>query len=111
MGELQELESEIGRIRTKKQKVEAEIDDLQTVIAFNEERLQSDDREVFAASQESSESNSSMTDQLLEETAVICWICGSQVEQEQIESTLEQLRDISSRKFEEMLILRTSLTN
>jgi len=42
MGELQEVESEIERLRSQKEQLEREINELQSVIGFNEEMLEDD---------------------------------------------------------------------
>ena len=100
MGELQELESEVSRLRERKRATEVEINEIQTVIGFNEEMLEEEDHELFAAVGKDDSSDEPVTDQLLKGDNVTCWTCGSEVGHEQIESTLERLRELSSQKFE-----------
>lgn len=67
---------------------------LQSVIGFNQEILEDADNEVFEALQ-GGDDNAAVTDELLPEDSVTCWTCGSEVDPEQIETTVEKLRDLS----------------
>lgn len=102
MGDIQELESEVSRLREEKQALETEINELQTVIQFNEEMLEIDNHELFDAPHGPADSDAPVTDQLLEGTQETCWTCGSEVDHEQIQTTLKRLRELSSGKFEEI---------
>jgi len=97
--DIDDLESEISRLRERKQRVQAEINELQTVIGFNEEMLETGDHEVFTAVYE--DANSAVTDELLSESEITCWTCGSDVERKQIETTIQRLRKFSGEKFDE----------
>lgn len=98
VGEISELESEIDRLRQQKQQLEAEVNELQSVMGFNEEMLS--DAGSFADLVPNDEEN--LTDQLVADDEVVCWTCGSEVAQDQIESTLSQLRDLSQSKVGEV---------
>jgi DNA repair exonuclease SbcCD ATPase subunit len=100
MGELDELESEISKLREQKQQLETEVNELQSVIGFNEERLEDTDASTFETPTD--DSPDEPTDQLLEDDEVTCWTCGSTVKHEQIEATVTQLRDLSQSKMNEV---------
>lgn len=93
VGELDEIETEIERLRSRKQTLESELNELHNVISFNEELLEDADHQVFDALE--TKSQDAVTDQLLTSNTVRCWTCGSTVERDQIEATVETLRDLS----------------
>ncbi|MFC5971133.1 archaea-specific SMC-related protein [Halomarina salina] len=99
MGEHQELDGEITRLRQRKEALEADISELQNVIGFNEEMLEGGDDTVGSALREE-ETDGSVTDQLVADDGVVCWTCGSTVESDSIESTLDHLRDLRKEKLE-----------
>jgi len=107
MGDIDELDSRIERLRDEKQAIEGEINELQSIISFNEEMLEDADTDVLAALQEGSDGP--LTDQLLEAETVTCWTCGSEVEEEQIERTIGQLRELSQDKFGEISDIESDL--
>lgn len=107
VSEIDEIESEISRLRTQKQALESEISELQSVIGFNEEMLAGADSSAFQALLD--DASDTLTDQLLPDEEVTCWTCGSEVETAQIESTLDQLRQVSQTKIGEVNDLDTQL--
>ncbi|WP_297885285.1 archaea-specific SMC-related protein [uncultured Halorubrum sp.] len=92
-GRIDEIESEIRQLRDEKQRVTSRVNELQGVIGFNEEML--DDAESAAFDDLGDADDDDVTGQLLAADDVTCWTCGSSVEREQIEATLDQLRDRS----------------
>jgi chromosome segregation ATPase len=55
------------------------------------------------------DSTGAVTDQLLADGTVSCWTCGSEVEQEAIEATLDQLRSLRKDKLNEANSIATQL--
>jgi len=96
VGEIDEIESSIATLREQKQTLESEVNELQNVIGFNEEML--DEGEANAFEGLLADSSEDLTDQLLPDDEVTCWTCGSDVDKAQIESTLDQLRELSKTK-------------
>ncbi|MGQ5517139.1 archaea-specific SMC-related protein [Halococcus saccharolyticus] len=94
-GDLDELETEIDRLRDHKQSLESTINQLQRILQFNEELLEGDNPELQAALQNRSDDGEALTDQLVEDTTV-CWTCGSEVERDAIDDTLDGLRELRS---------------
>jgi DNA repair exonuclease SbcCD ATPase subunit len=93
-GDLDELDSRIDRLRTQKQELESELNELQSVIGFNQEMLEADTTEPVAALEDGG-ADGPVTDELLADETVTCWTCGSEVESDQIETTVEKLQDRS----------------
>jgi len=100
VGEIDELESEIGRLREQKQQLEMEVNELQNVIGFNEEMLEDTDSSAFETLTD--DSSGEVADQLLEDDEVACWTCGSTVDHEQIEATVGHLQEHSKSKLNEV---------
>jgi DNA repair exonuclease SbcCD ATPase subunit len=93
-GRIADISDQLEGRRERKQQLQAEINELQNVIQFNEEMLDESDFDTF----ESSGTDGELTDQLLDEETVSCWTCGSEVEADQIEATIDQLRERSQSK-------------
>lgn len=94
-----DIDSTIAQLREEKQAIEAEVSELQSVIGFNEELLEDSNAGLFAGFAEGVDE---ITDQLLENDDVVCWTCGSEVEQLAIEGTLDQLREVSQDRIQEV---------
>jgi len=97
-GRLADIESEIDRHRERKRRIESEVNELQNVIQFNESRLDGTDGDALVALDGGTETQESVTDQLLDDGTTTCWTCGSTVETDQIEETVDRLRELSQRK-------------
>lgn len=98
-----DLDSEIRQLRDRKQEIEATMSELQSVVQFNEEMLEGTSQDVADAlrtdDDAGSETDGSLTDQLVEDTdTVVCWTCGSEVDREEIETTLDRLRELRREK-------------
>jgi DNA repair exonuclease SbcCD ATPase subunit len=105
MGDHADLEVDIDRLRDERQELNAEINELRSLIKHNEERLEEGDYDVLdAIDTEGADSDDAVTDQLLadEAASVVCWTCGSTVEREQIEGTLDRLRELRSQNVTEL---------
>jgi len=105
-GGLEELESRIERLRSQKQELESEVNELQSVIGFNQERLKEGTEEFMKAVEDDS---GVVTDELLPDETVTCWTCGSEVEADQIEATIEKLRELSQETMGEINDLEADL--
>lgn len=100
---VEELNADLKRLRSEKQAVESEISTLQQVIQFNEDMLEgasTDIANVLRA--DGGTSAESVTSQLVGDSDVVCWTCGSRVEESAIEETLSDLRSLLSGKHEEV---------
>jgi chromosome segregation ATPase len=114
-GDLSDIDAEIDRLRDHKQSLESTISQLQSVLQFNEEMLEGDSLGLQQALQNTTDSGSAdegaLTDQLLadESETTVCWTCGSEVEHETIDETLDSLRSLREEKSHERNDLRSEL--
>lgn len=92
--DIDELASEIDRLRGRKRELDETISQLQTVIQFNEDMVEAEYPELLDGD------DGPVTDQLLADREVSCWTCGSTVETDRIEETLSSLRDLRREKVE-----------
>jgi len=95
-GELEDLESRIGRLRDRKQRLETEVTDVRSIIQFNEEMLEEGTDDVVDVLSDDGEGGE-ITDELVPGKTVTCWTCGSDVDAEQIEDTVDTLRELNQR--------------
>ncbi|WP_256305936.1 archaea-specific SMC-related protein [Halobellus litoreus] len=112
MGEHQNLEADIDRLRTERQDLNTEINELRSLIQYNEERLEAEDYDLLEDGGTAADSGEgSVTDQLVasESETVVCWTCGSSVEREQIESTIDRLKRLRTEKVDELNDIKTRL--
>lgn len=89
-GELQEVEEELEELRSRKRDLESSVNELHNIIAFNEERLAEGTGDELSGA---AENDGAVTDQLVAGDDIECWTCGSTVERNQIDATIEQLRE------------------
>ncbi|MCH7661235.1 MAG: chromosome segregation protein SMC [Euryarchaeota archaeon] len=94
--DLDDLASEIERLRGRKRELDETVSQLRTVIQFNEDMVDAEYPELL----EAGEGEGAVTDQLLADREVTCWTCGSSVETDRIEETLSSVRDLRREKVE-----------
>ncbi len=93
------LAGRIDELRERKRALDDTISQLGSVISFNEEML---DGEGLDLDEFSEDTDADPTQQLLDEADdVVCWTCGSEVERDRIEGTVDQLRDLRAEKLDE----------
>jgi DNA repair exonuclease SbcCD ATPase subunit len=104
-----QIDSEISRLREQKQQLQSELRNLQSVIQFNEEMLDGTSTDIAAALR-GEEDSDTLTDQLLDDSSeVVCWTCGTEVNEEDIEETLNRLRDLRQSKYAEQTDIEDEL--
>jgi chromosome segregation ATPase len=108
-GEIADIETLLERLRERKQSLEQEMSELQNVIGFNEEMLEGENEEVFNALG-TDDDEGPLTDQLVSDE-VACWTCGSEVNADQIRSTIERLRGLNREKLAEKNELEGEISN
>jgi DNA repair exonuclease SbcCD ATPase subunit len=95
------IDSKIDRVREEQRKIDSTLNELQTVIEFNEEMLEGTSPEVLKALSDE-DNGDTLTEQLFEDDdTVACWTCGSTVPQSDIEATLDELRALREEKASE----------
>ncbi len=109
-GDRRDLDSDIDRLRTQRQELNTEINELRSLIQYNEERLEAEDYELLQGD-DGGTRESAVTDRLVGDDAetVVCWTCGSSVDRPQIESTIDRLKSLRSEKVEELNEVKTRL--
>lgn len=83
------LGGRIEELRNRKQSINERLNQLGSIISFNEEMLEGDGIELNADRQ-----TDDPTAELMAGEQTTCWTCGSTVETDSIEDTLAQLRDL-----------------
>jgi DNA repair exonuclease SbcCD ATPase subunit len=110
IGNVEEIEARISRLRDRKQTLNSEVNELQTTIQFNEGKIEESGNSTLSELSNGSESNEPVTNQLLAENeTVTCWTCGSDVERKQVETTLAQLREMRQEKLDEVQTLENEI--
>lgn len=107
--DLSSLNAEVERLHERREQLDSTIQQLQNVIQFNEQMLDGTDEEIVAALR--GENNEAVTDQLLPDDEVVCWTCGTEVEQNRIDGTLDQLRALSQEKVTERRSLSDEISD
>lgn len=111
VGDVEEIDAEIGRLRDRLRSIDTTVNELQTIIQFNEEMLDGTSREIVDSLRGDSEGDAdALTDQLVsDDENVVCWTCGSEVPKSEIEETLDRLQQFRSERFEERNELRSEI--
>lgn len=111
MGEHQQFEDDIRRLRNKRQNLNAEISDLQSLIQYNDERLEKGDHEILSEFESTTDTDSdkAVVDALLEDGMVTCWTCGSKVERAKIDETVSSLKNLRLEKMERLDEVKSQL--
>lgn len=116
--EIDDIETQLEQRRDQLQSLETTVNELQTVIQFNEDMLEGESASTAVLNalrggdeETSTEGNraDALTDQLLVDTDVVCWTCGSEVDQERIETTLDRLREVRTEQFEERRSIKNDI--
>lgn len=102
--DLDEVETEINRLRSRRRELQTRTSQLQDLIQFNRDQLEkgTDTVPLDANSGDGGGGDGDVTDALLEGDTVTCWTCGSTVDRDQIEATVDQLRAFRAEKVEEI---------
>ncbi|MFB6107456.1 MAG: archaea-specific SMC-related protein [Haloplanus sp.] len=108
MGDHEQLEQELGRLRERKQSLETEVSELQNIIQFNEGMLDGGVDAVTDVLGDRTDSQD-LTDQLVAEEQTVCWTCGSEVERERIEEMIEKLRSVRQEYLDDVRDIESEL--
>jgi chromosome segregation ATPase len=97
------LAGRIQELRERKRSLDETVNELGSVINFNQEMLEGDRIELAKTDDP--------TEALAADAQTTCWTCGSDVEKSQIESTLDQLRELRSAKLDERNEIRSEIND
>jgi DNA repair exonuclease SbcCD ATPase subunit len=114
--ETTDIEQEIQTHRERKQQLNSTLNELQTIIRFNEDMLEGTSPNVRSALEPtttpSEDSDGSITDQLVADSeTVVCWTCGTEVEKQEIEATLERLQSLRQETLNERSELDSEISD
>ncbi|QLG64173.1 archaea-specific SMC-related protein [Halorarum salinum] len=100
----------IADARRRKRELDDTLSELQSVISFNEEMLEGDGLDLDLDGTSSAGTGGDVTDKLVEDTErTVCWTCGSEVERDRIDETLDLLGKIRAEKLDERNELRNRI--
>jgi DNA repair exonuclease SbcCD ATPase subunit len=94
-----QLAGRIDELRRRKRSLDDTINQIGSVVSFNEDMLDEDGISIDEFMENKAESDP--TDALIEAGNLTCWTCGSEVNTDQVNSTLDELRDFRSQKLAE----------
>jgi chromosome segregation ATPase len=107
-----QIDQEIQRLRGQIQGIDSTVGDLQSVIQFNEEFLDGRRPDFLEELEEGGQSNGAITDKLVDDTEeIVCWTCGSEVETDQIEATLDRLQTFRNDRMNDRQALQDQISN
>ncbi|ELZ27009.1 Chromosome segregation protein (Spc25, Csm1, Pcs1) [Halosimplex carlsbadense 2-9-1] len=106
-GDVNEVEDRIDRLREQRQTLDSTVNELQKVIQFNEEMLEGTSSDVVAALRGEDDAEE-LTERLVDDQ-VVCWTCGSEVDQSDVETTLDRIRDLRQSKLSERQDLQSEI--
>ncbi|MFB6073211.1 MAG: archaea-specific SMC-related protein [Halobacterium sp.] len=106
--DLAELDARIEELRGRQEELEAAVSDLQNVVRFNEDFVDDDGvhheladaADATDGDRERRSDGGTVTDALVadDDEDRVCWTCGSRVDRDRIEQTVERLRDLRDEK-------------
>jgi len=96
--ELDDLEAEIERLRARTSEIASTIRELGTIIQFNEDLLEGSDAALVEALADEDAHDTAVTDSLVADDGTVCWTCGSEVGADQIDATLDRLREFRQQQ-------------
>ncbi|EMA58418.1 archaea-specific SMC-related protein [Halorubrum lipolyticum] len=98
------LAGRIDELRRRKRSLDDDINELGSVIGFNEDMVDGSGIDI-----EEGTAGDDPTDALTAGDQTVCWTCGSEVESDQIEATLDRLRELRSDKLDERNEIRAEI--
>ncbi|WP_144922399.1 archaea-specific SMC-related protein [Halorubrum salsamenti] len=100
------LAGRIDELRRRKRSLDDDINELGSVIGFNEDMVDGSGIDIDV---DEGASGDDPTAALTAGDQTVCWTCGSEVETDQIEATLDRLRELRSDKLDERNEIRAEI--
>ncbi|WP_050033954.1 archaea-specific SMC-related protein [Halorubrum halophilum] len=94
----------IDELRRRKRSLDDDINELGSVIGFNEDMVDGSGIDI-----DEGMPGDDPTDALTAGDQTVCWTCGSEVESDQIEATVDRLRELRSDKLDERNEIRAEI--
>lgn len=100
--DLTELDNEIARLRSRRMDIDNSLDQLQTIIQFNQNLLDKDlDLLTDLQDHPDNEIDTDITDKLLAGDDLTCWTCGSEITTDQVETMLDRFQHLHAQYMSE----------
>jgi len=106
--QVERLADEIGELRGQKRRLDSAVNQLQSLVQFNEEMLGEDGIGALDALG-SDRDDDHVTSRLLDDTSLVCWTCGQEATRSDVEQTLEALRARRQEVVDERSSVRSEL--
>lgn len=98
------LAGRIDELRRRKRSLDDDIKELGSVIGFNEDMIDGSGIDI-----DGEKHSKNPTSTLTGGDQTVCWTCGSEVKTDQIEATLDRLRELRSEKLDERNEIREEI--
>lgn len=106
---IESLRDQLNSARARSDRLDVEIDEINSVIQFNEELLDGEGTVSILSNLGDSKSGDS-SGLVTEEDTITCWTCGQQTTGEKIESMLDDIREARANKFEQRKETRSKIS-
>lgn len=95
-GDVEELDARLDDLRFRKNTTESRISDLNGIIQFNREMVTGEGATLDSTADTSENGDRSVADGLLPDDDIVCWTCGTAVNESDIEENIDRLRDLKA---------------
>ncbi len=102
--ETEDLEARLEHLRARRRSLDGTVSELQSIVQFNREMLEGsapDVADALAADAAADATDGAVTDRLLDGETTTCWTCGSDVDVDQIATTVDRLQSLRRTKLAE----------
>ncbi|SNR57810.1 archaea-specific SMC-related protein [Halorubrum vacuolatum] len=111
MGEYEELDERISKLRERKQNIEGKISNTQDVVDFNKRMLEEESRASIKSSNSFGDETEAVTNQLIEDERVNCWTCRTDVAKEKINETIDEMQSVVQDRVNKVYEIEGSLSD
>lgn len=104
-----DIDQRISELQDKRTTLDTEVSEVEGIIKFNTARLNDDTTRIIGEATDDDE-RKSITEELVEES-ITCWTCGQQASKEEVQQTIDVLRDIASERRERLSEVESELSS
>lgn len=99
--EITQVETAIDELRSRQQRLDATVSELQSIVSFNEDMLDEETDVLDDYLDGEADTADAVTDTLVGTESLVCWTCGTAVERTAIDETVDRLRSLRRDLLEE----------
>lgn len=101
--ELASMREDMNELRTQRSRLKEKLSEIGTVVQFNRDMLEGsrDTVSEALADDDDTTTDGAVTDQLIDDNSVRCWTCGSTIDSDEIEQTVDLLQELRQQTAEE----------